>query len=113
LHAHQDNSQCTYPIRFNGDSPSNPIGTNTNTNPYNDPSGQIYVTVGTGGVSIADGESQTERLFDSGEAPYEFKGKACFVVMQFKGYGLINIDVINNGSTFDAKFYANDGSIKD
>jgi len=33
--------------------------------------------------------------------------------MQFKGYGFINIDVINNGSTFDAKFYANDGSIKD
>jgi hypothetical protein len=113
LYAHQDNSQRTYPIKFNGDSPSNPIETNTNTNPYNDPSGQIYVTVGTGRVSIADAESQTEPLFDSGEALYDFKGKASFVVTQFKGYGFINIDVINNGSTFDAKFYANDGSIKD
>jgi hypothetical protein len=42
------------------------------------------------------------------------KSKASFVVMQFKGYGFINIDVINNGATiFDAKFYGNDGTIKD
>ena len=58
--------------------------------------------MGTGGVGIADGESLCD-----------FEGKASFVVTQFKGYGFINIDVINNGSTFDAIFYANDGTIKD
>jgi hypothetical protein len=113
LQAHQHNYQRTYPIKFNEDSPSNPIKTSTNTSAYNDPSGQIYATVGTGGVSIADGESQTEPLFDSGDALYDFKGKASFVVTQFKEYGFINIDVINNGATFDAKFYANNGSIRD
>ena len=102
LQAHQHNYQRTYPLNYNSDSPSNPIETSNNTDTYNDPSGQIYATVGTGGVGIADGESI-----------YDFEGKASFVVTQFKGYGFINIDVINNGSTFDAIFYANDGTIKD
>jgi hypothetical protein len=80
---------------------------------YNDPSGLIYAIVGTGGVGIAYRESQTEDLFDSGETLYDFKSKASFVVTKFKEYGFINIDVINNGATFDAKFYANNGSIRD
>ena len=113
LQAHQHNYQRTYSLNYNSDNPSNPIETNNNTDTYNDPSGQIYATVGTGGVSIVDGENQTQPLFDSGEALYDFKSKASFVVTQFKGYGFINIDVINNGTTFDAKFYANDGTIKD
>ena len=113
LQAHQHNYQRTYPLNYNSDSPSNPIETSNNTDTYNDPSGQIYATVGTGGVSITDGENQTEPLFDSGEALYDLKSKASFVVTQFKGYGFINIDVINNGTTFDAIFYANDGTIKD
>jgi hypothetical protein len=113
LQAHQHNYQRTYPLNYNSDSPSNPIETSNNTDTYNDTLGQIYATVGTGGVSITDGESQAEPLFDSGEALYDLKSKASFVVMQFKGYGFLNIDVINNGTTFDAKFYANDGTIKD
>jgi hypothetical protein len=103
LQAHQHNYQRTYPLRYNNDNPSNPIETSTNTSAYNnDPLGQIYATVGTGGVGIADGESI-----------YDLEGKAPFVVTQFKGYGFINIDVINNGTTFDAVFYANNGTIKD
>jgi predicted phosphodiesterase len=102
LQAHQHNYQRTYPLNYNSDSPSNPKETSNNTDTYNDPSGQIYATVGTGGVGIEDGESI-----------YDFKGKASFVVTQFKGYGFLNIDVINNGTTFDAIFYANDGTIKD
>jgi hypothetical protein len=113
LQAHQHNYQRTYPLNYNSDSPSNPIETSNNTDTYNDTLGQIYATVGTGGVSITDGESQAEPLFDSGEALYDLKSKASFVVMQFKGYGFLNIDVINNRTTFDAKFYANDGTIKD
>jgi hypothetical protein len=103
LQAHQHNYQRTYPLNYNSDSPSNPKETSNNTDTYNDPSGQIYATVGTGGVGIADGESQ-----------YDFKGKASsFVVTQFKEYGFLNIDVRNNGATFDAIFYANNGTIKD
>jgi hypothetical protein len=102
LQAHQHNYQRTYPLNYNSDSPSNPKETSNNTDTYNDPSGQIYATVGTGGVGIADGESI-----------YDFKGKASFVVTQFKGYGFLNIDVRNNGRIFDAIFYANNGTIKD
>ena len=64
LQAHQHNYQRTYPLNYNSDSPSNPIETSNNTDTYNDPSGQIYATVGTGGVSITDGEDQTKPLFD-------------------------------------------------
>ena len=64
--------------------------------------GQIYTTVGTGGVGIADGEIL-----------YDFEGKASFVVTQFAGYGFLNIDVRNNGTISDAVFYANNGTIKD
>ena len=113
MQAHQHNYQRTYPLNYNSDSPSNPIETSNNTDTYNDPSGQIYAIVGTGGVSITDGEDQTEPLFDSGEALYDLKSKASFVVTQFKGYSFLNIDVENNRTTFDAKFYANDGTIKD
>ena len=113
LQAHQHNYQRTYPLNYNSDSPSNPTETSNDTDTYNDPPGQIYVTVGTGGVSITDGEDQTEPLFDSGEALYDLKSKASVVVTQFTGYGFMNIDVINNGTTFDAIFYANDGTIKD
>ena len=102
LQAHQHNYQRTYPLNYNNDSPSNPIETRNNTDTYNDPSGQIYTTVGTGGVGITDGESQ-----------YDFKGKASFVVTQFTGYGFLNIDVRNNGTIFNAIFYANNGTIKD
>jgi hypothetical protein len=102
LQAHQHNYQRTYPLNYNNDSPSNPIETSNNTDTYNDPSGQIYTTVGTGGVGITDGESQ-----------YDFKGKASFVVTQFTGYGFLNIDVRNNGTIFNAIFYANNGTIKD
>jgi hypothetical protein len=108
LQAHQHNYQRTYPLNYNSDSPSNPIETDNNTNRYNDPSGQIYATVGTGGVDLTD-----DPLFDDGKALYDFKGKASFVVTQFKGYGFLNIDVVNNGAMLDAKFYANDGTIKD
>jgi hypothetical protein len=62
LQAHQHNYQRTYSLNYNSDNPSNPIETNNNTDTYNDPSGQIYATVGTGGVSITDGESQAEPL---------------------------------------------------
>jgi Calcineurin-like phosphoesterase len=108
LQAHQHNYQRIYPLNYNNDSPSNPIETDTNTNTYNDPSGQIYATIGTDGVSLRD-----DPFFNDGKALYDFESKASFVVTQFKGYGFLNIDIVNNGTTLDAKFYANDGTIKD
>ena len=96
LQGHNHNYQRTFPLMYNSASPSNPIRTSTSTDTYNDPAGQVYATVGTGGISL-----------------YDLSSKASFVVTQSKTYGILNIDVLNNGTTLDATFYANDGTIKD
>ena len=50
LQAHNHSYERTYPLQYNSASPSSPIITNTSTSTYDDdPTGVIYVTVGTGG----------------------------------------------------------------
>ncbi|HKG72570.1 MAG TPA: PQQ-dependent sugar dehydrogenase [Nitrososphaeraceae archaeon] len=42
------------------------------------------------------------------------KGKAPYIASQHVGYGILNVDVINNGKTLSAKFYEDvDGIVKD
>ena len=96
LQGHNHNYQRTFPLMYNSASPSNPIRTSTSTDTYNDPAGQVYATVGTGGISL-----------------YGLSSRASFVVTQSETYGILNIDVLNNGTTLDARFYANDGTVKD
>jgi hypothetical protein len=98
LQAHNHNYERTYPIKFNSNSPSNPIATTTNTNTYTDPDGQIFATIGTGGVSL-----------------YAFTGKADHFVKQYGDFGILNIDVTNKpqSSSLTGKFYANNGKIID
>ena len=67
-----------------------------NTVNYIDPKGQIYVKVGTGGAFIH---------LPLKERPY--------VVSQYNGHGFLNVQVTNNGTTLNATFYANDGTVKD
>lgn len=61
---------------------------------YQDPRGQIFVTVGTGGQSI----------FTVHERPSYF-------ATQYEGYGFLHFNVTD--SSIDAKFYANNGTVKD
>jgi hypothetical protein len=98
LQAHNHNYERTYPIKFNSNSPSNPIATTTNTDTYTDPDGQIFATIGTGGVSL-----------------YAFTGKADHFVKQYGDFGILNIDVTNKSqsSSLTGKFYANNGKIID
>jgi hypothetical protein len=112
LQAHNHNYQRSYPILYNNDNPKNPIITNNDNiynnnnnnnnnknNNYHAPEGQIFATVGTGGASI-----------------YPFTGQAPYIANQYAGFGFLNVDVTNNnnGTTFNGKFYANDGiTIKD
>ena len=97
LQGHDHSYLRTYPLKYNSASPSNPTITSTNKNSYNDPSGEIYAIVGTGGAS-----------------QYTFSGKSSFVVNQFSGtYGYLDVSMTNNGLTLKATFYANDGTIKD
>ena len=97
LQAHNHNYERSYPIKYNSNSPSSPIITDTNTNNYNDPQGQIYATVGTGGISR-----------------YSFPEKAPYMVYQQSSYyGFLNLDVIEGGTKLSAKFYSNDGIVRD
>lgn len=96
LQGHQHNYQRTYPLKYNASTSSNPIVTDYDLNHYNEPMGQIYATVGTGGFSIHD-----------------FLGKSPYMATQYLGYGFLNIVVKNNGSTLTATFFDNDGTIKD
>jgi hypothetical protein len=96
LQAHNHNYERSYPIKYNNANSSAPIITDTHTNNYSNPEGQIFVTVGTGGA-------------DS----HYFLTKESYMVTQYKGHGFLSIDVIDNGQTFNATFYSNNEGIKD
>ena len=99
LQGHNHNYQRTYPIKFNSVNPRHPIETSTNTTTYTDldGGGQIFATVGTGGASL-----------------YSFTGKEDYFVRQHKGFGILNVDITNNGKTLTGKFYPNNnGKIVD
>src|SRR5215212_637774 len=113
LQGHNHNYQRSYPITYsnninsnnyhkisniNNDISSKPTITSANANTYNNPTGQIYVTAGTGGESL-----------------YDFKNKANFIATQYKGYGFFNVDISSDGTKLIGTFYANEdiGSVKD
>ena len=96
LQAHNHNYQRSYPIIYNNDNSTNPIITDTNNNNYHDPKGIIFGTIGTAGASI-----------------YPLTGQSSYVATQYEGFGFLNVDLINEGTTLTAKFFANDGTIKD
>jgi hypothetical protein len=97
LQGHQHNYQRTYPIKYNSDTPINPIITDKNRSTYTNPEGQIFVTVGTGGAFLQD--------LKGNKAPY-------LIIIQDKVYGFLNVDVMNNnndGTTaLVGTFYNND-----
>ena len=49
LQGHVHDYQRTFPLKYNPSSPSSPIKTSSSTNTYDDPEGEIYAIVGTGG----------------------------------------------------------------
>jgi hypothetical protein len=105
LQGDQHNYQRTYPIKYNSESPANPIITDKKTNDYTNPEGQIYLTVGTGGQSLFK--------LNGNKAPY-------LIITQDKVYGFLNVDVTakQGGTTMlVGTFYKNNkngsGEIKD
>jgi hypothetical protein len=96
LQAHNHNYERSYPIKYNNTNSSVPIITDAHTNNYSNPEGQIFVTVGTGGAGS-----------------YEFLAKEPYMVRQYTGHGFLNVDVKDNGQTFNAIFYSNYEVIKD
>jgi hypothetical protein len=99
LQAHQHAYERSYPIAFKWKTNSTYV-TDNNSTYYRNPEGQIFATVGTGG-----------------QGNYHFTGKEGYVVGQYVGFGFLNLNVANSnnntGTTLGAKFYANDGTVKD
>jgi Icc-related predicted phosphoesterase len=95
LEGHIHNYQRTYPIACNPKNLSSPTVTSTSKNNYNNPEGQIYVIVGTGGVNL-------QGL--SGQAPYT-------VQQQDSKFGILAMNFSKN--KLNANFISNDGSILD
>ncbi len=97
IQAHNHYYQRMFPLKYAGVSAGDsPIVTTTNRTNYKNPEGQIYLEVGTGG----------QGLYTVGPAkPY--------TVTQFQDFGHLNIDVIENGTKFMAKFINNAGTTRD
>jgi len=97
LNGHVHNYQRTFPIKYDSGSPSSPTVTSSNTNSYTNPTGQIFVTVGTGGVNF-----------------HALSGKSSFVAKQQDDlFGQLDIKITNNGGKLEGRHYANSGSVLD
>ncbi len=97
LQAHNHNYQRSYPLTYNYSiSDDNPIITSLNKSTYDHPSGEVYVVAGTAGKSL-----------------YDFTSREKYVVSQFVDHGFLDVGLFDNGTQLDAKFYNNDGLVKD
>jgi hypothetical protein len=97
LEAHMHSYQRSFPIKYNADNPSKPIITSSNKNNYNNPSGEIFAIVATGGINF-----------------HSLAGKAPFTAsQQDKHFGVLEVKMTNDGNTLVGKFHANGGKVMD
>lgn len=95
LEAHMHSYQRSYPIKYNVDNPSKPIITSSDKNNYNNPSGEIFAIVATGGINF-----------------HSLAGRAPFTATQQDSkFGILEMQFSNN--KLDAKFVSNAGSTMD
>jgi hypothetical protein len=91
LQGHVHNYQRTFPLKYDTVSPSSPTRTSTSTSSYTDPEGEIFATVGTGGINF-----------------HGLSGKSYFVVkQQAQKFGQLDILMANDGSKLTGKYYRN------
>jgi hypothetical protein len=94
LNGHLHNYQRTYPIKYDSGSPSSPTVTDSSSTDYIDPQGEIFATVGTGGINF-----------------HALSGKSSFVkYQQDDKFGVLDILITNNGDKLVGKYYTNGGS---
>jgi Calcineurin-like phosphoesterase len=94
LQGHVHNYQRTYPLKYDPVSPSSPTITSTSTSSYTDPQGEIFATVGTGGINF-----------------HGFSDRSYFVAyQQAQKFGMLDILMANDGSKLTGKYYANGAS---
>jgi len=92
LQGHVHNYQRTNPISYSGS--STPKTTTTCSTNCNDPKGEFFAVVGTGGINF-----------------HALSGKASFVkYQQDDKFGALNIIIDNNANKLTGKYYANGGT---
>ena len=97
LMGHVHNYQRSFPLKYNGNDPSEPIITSSNVHNYLDPIGQIYTIVGTAGINF-----------------HAVSGKESYIdYQQDSKFGFLNIHFSKDGKTMNSKFISNDGSVMD
>ena len=91
INGHKHAYERTNPITFNG------VITDNENCLYDDPDGQIYLTVGTGGHSHS-----------------QFKQKQPWSIIQnHNDYGFLDIKLLNDGKTLYGEFVSNTGKVMD
>ena len=77
--------------------PTKPIVTSKNPASYTNPKGEVFVVIGVGGINF-----------------HGLTGKSSFVSKQEAiRFGALDFAITNSGKKLDAKFYGNDGSVRD
>ena len=91
INGHKHAYERTNPVTFND------VITDNESCLYDDPNGQIYLTVGTGGHSHS-----------------QFKQKEPWSIIQnHNDYGFLNIKLLNDGKTLYGEFVSNTGKVMD
>ncbi len=91
INGHKHAYERTNPVTFND------VITDNENCSYDDPNGQIYLTVGTGGHSHS-----------------QFKQKQPWSIIQnHNDYGFLNIKLLNDGKTLYGEFVSNTGKVMD
>ena len=91
LQGHVHNAQRTFPIKYSGG--STPTKTSSSTIDYNDPQGEIFSVVGTGGINF-----------------HGLSGKPSWVkFQQDDDFGILDIKITNNGYKLEGRYHTNSG----
>jgi 3',5'-cyclic AMP phosphodiesterase CpdA len=97
LQGHIHNYQRTFPIMYDSKNPTKPIVTSKNPSSYTNPKGEVFVLIGVGGINF-----------------HGLTGKPSFVSKQEAiRFGALDFTITNSGKKLDAKFFGNDGSVRD
>jgi hypothetical protein len=100
LAGHIHHYQRLHALKYNCTGPTHPIITSNDTGIYQNPEGQIYVTVGTGGRYLD--------IYPDKDTPFELITRDTF--------GALNIDVMDDqrgNKVLSSKFIANNGTVID
>jgi len=93
LQGHVHYYQRTYPLNYNTGNPDLPIVTDLHKNNYINPTGPIFLTVGTGGVQYGQPAS----------LPKPYYGVSSLTEI----FGALNLQIQKDGSSLEGTFYAN------